>query len=109
MGKELKLKHGGKEYTLGFNRKAIELLEQQGYSITTMGEKPYSTMSALFAGAFYKNHRGMSVFEIEKIMEDIRDPDGMFEKITDMYQETIEHTFTAKGDEEKNGTWEASW
>ena len=52
MAKKISFVHDGKEYTLEYTRKSIEIMERQGFVIGDIVDKPMLTLPALFAGAF---------------------------------------------------------
>ena len=57
MAKQLCIKYNDKEYTLEYTRKSIELMERRGFKISDIQDKPVTTLTALFAGAFLAHHK----------------------------------------------------
>lgn len=91
----------GKNYVLGFNRKTVKQMENEGFNFDDMGIKPLTCVSDLFAGAFKMNHRFEKREVIERIHANIRDKDKITEKLVQMYSDTIK-SLMADDDSEEN-------
>lgn len=109
MAKQIVLKHEGKEYTLEFNRKSIQAMERQGFVASDIGDKPMSTLPALFAGAFQMHHRFLNKSVIDDMLYHIKNKEAFIEKLSEMYSEPLITLIDEPEENEGNIDWEASW
>ena len=109
MAKKISLIHDGKEYTLEYTRKSIEIMERQGFNVNDISEKPMTTLPALFAGAFLAHHRFVKRDVIDKIYDSLPNKQDLISKLAEMYNEPIEALFEEPKESEGNVSWEASW
>lgn len=111
MGKYITLtdKSTGKVYTLEFNRKAIEIMERQGFVLNELTDKPATMLPMLFRGAFMMHHPTVRRDVIDALYDEISNKTALIEKLTDMYSEPL---LTLVGDseaDEGNVEWGASF
>ncbi len=94
------------EYTLEFNRRTVRVMEQQGFKITEVQDKPMTMLPELFVGAFAMHHPFMKSKEINAIYDEIVDKEGFIEALVNLYSEPIE-ALMAEPDKikGKNVTW----
>lgn len=94
-------------YTLGFNRNTVVTLEQQGFSVEAMENKPNLYVPVFFYGAFAQYHRGIKRNLVEEIYEKLPDKRGLLRVLLEAYAETSNALFDEpeEGDE-GNLTWE---
>ena len=59
----------GKHYTLLFNRRAVQKMEQNGFDLNNAGVKVASCAFELFSGAFYANHPFVNEREKERMFD----------------------------------------
>lgn len=95
----------GTEYTLEFNRDSIKFAESRGFRAEDVADFPMSKIPELFFYAFRMHHKNVSREKTDKmIFEDwggINDlPDGLIERLFQLYNEPFEATKTE--DERKN-------
>mgnify|MGYP001284763793 CR=1 FL=1 len=109
MAKKIFFVHDGKEYTLEYTRKSIEIMERQGFNVNDISEKPMTTLPALFAGAFLANHKWVKKDVIDEIYSRMENKQDLLQKLTEMYNEPIEALFEEPKESEGNVSWEASW
>jgi len=109
MAKQISFEYDGKQYTLEFTRKSIEIMERQGFNINDIIEKPMTTLPALFAGAFLANHKWVKKDVIDEIYSRMENKQDLLQKLTEMYNEPIEALFEEPKESEGNVSWEASW
>ena len=110
MAKQIKLTYDGQDYTLEYTRKSVEKMEQAGFVVSEVKDKPVSTLPVLFAGAFLAHHRWVKQDIIDEIYETIPNKESFMSKLVEMYAEPIEALFDEpKGDAEKNATWEVNF
>jgi hypothetical protein len=109
MAKQIVFEHKGKEYTLEFTRKSIEIMERQGFIANDIVEKPVSTLPALFAGAFLAHHRYLKKEIIDEIFSKMTNKQELITKLAEMYNEPILALVDEPEEAEGNVSWEASW
>ena len=109
MAKTISITYKGTEYTLEFTRKSVETMERQGFVIGDIGDKPISTLPALFAGAFLAHHRSVENGTVEKIFAGIPDKTKFIQKLAEMYNEPLETLLDEPEETEGNLTWGANW
>ena len=95
----------GLEYTLEFNRESVRYAESRGFKVEDVANYPMSKIPELWFYAFRMHHRNVSREKTDKmIFEDfggINDlPDGLIERLFQLYNEPFEATKTE--DERKN-------
>lgn len=108
MAKTLTIKIEDRVYTLEYTRETVSAMERNGFSIESLSDKPMSSLPALFAGAFAAHHR-IKREEIDRIFGKLRDKDGLFAKLVEMYNSTLDTLFDEPDEDEGNATWEATW
>lgn len=108
MSKTLSFIYDGKEYTLEYTRKSVEMMEKQGFVATDITTKPMSTLPALFAGAFLAHHRYVQREVIDKIFADAPNKDDLIGKLAEMYNEPI-MALVEEPAEKGKVEWTASW
>ena len=109
MAKQIKFSFEGRDYTLEFTRKAIDLMERQGFVASNISEKPISTLPAMFAGAFIAHHKFMKREEIDAIFAKMTNKEDLISKLADMYNEPILAMLEEPEESEGNVEWGASW
>lgn len=109
MAKKISFIYDGKEYTLEYTRKSIEIMERQGFNVNDISEKPMTTLPALFAGAFLTHHKWVKKDVIDEIYNRMENKQDLLQKLTEMYNEPIEALFEEPKESEGNVSWEASW
>jgi hypothetical protein len=90
MAKKINFTFQGKEYILEYNRKAIEIMERQGFMLEEVAAKPMTMLPALFRGAFLKNHPGIKRELVDDIYSKLQDKQKLIETLTEMYAEPIQ-------------------
>lgn len=109
MAKQIKFSFEGRDYTLEFTRKAIDLMERQGFVASNISEKPISTLPAMFAGAFIAHHKFMKREDIDAIFAKMTNKEDLISKLADMYNEPILAMLEEPEESEGNVEWGASW
>ena len=102
------------QYVLEYSRNAVKQLEQQGFVVDQLGEKPMTMVPLLVYGAFIKNHKGIKRALVDEIYEHIVDKigdgeDGFIQVLLEMYAETV-NTLTDNStvDEGNAATWKVT-
>ena len=109
MSKTINLTYEGKTYTLEFTRKSVERMEATGFDVSELGTKPMSTLPLLWKGSFLAHHKNVKEYLINKMFEQIRGKEELFDKLADMYVDTVESLFDEPENDEGNLEWEANW
>lgn len=109
MAKTISIPYCEKTYTLEFTRNSVKALEERGFVISDIGDKPMSTLPALFAGAFKAHHPWVKQEVVDNIFDKITNREQLFRKLAEMYNETIETLMAEPEEDEGNVTWDANW
>ena len=102
------------EYNLEFSRNAVKQMEQQGFVLDQIGDKPMTMVPLLVYGAFMKNHKGIKRTLVDEIFEHITDKlgdgeTGFIQALLEMYAETVNTlTDTSSVDEGNAATWKVT-
>ena len=103
-----------KEYVLEYSRDAVKRMEQQGFVLDQIGEKPMTMVPLLVYGAFAKHNKGIKRNLVDEIYEHITDKigdgeDGFIQTLLEMYSDTV-NTLTANNavDEGNAATWKVT-
>ena len=107
MSKKIKLSYEGKEYTLEYTRNTALALEQSGFVLSDVRNKPVSSLVTLFNGAFVANHRRLEGSVVEKIFDSLKDKEKLLAALVGMYDETVSSLMDST-DDEGYATWEMS-
>ena len=98
-------------YNLEYSRNSVKQMEQQGFVLDQIGEKPMNMIPLLVYGAFMKNHKGIKRSLVDEIYEHITDKvgdgeTGFIQALLEMYAETVSTlTENASVDEGNVATW----
>ena len=109
MNKQLSFTYEGKEYTLEFTRKTVEIMERNGFNVEEIRTKPILTLPTLFAGAFLANHRYVKHDVIEAIYALLPNKTELIGKLAEMYNEPIAALVEEPEENAGNLTWTANW
>lgn len=107
MAKTINFNHEGQHYVLEFSRRTVRQMENNGFTLNDLSDKPMNTLNELFAGAFKKNHRNVKPEQIDKMQALFADKDKLIETLFSMYSETIETLTTNDPAEDRENliTW----
>ena len=108
MSTKINISYKDKEYTLEYSREAVRQIEQLGFVIGQVEDKPFTMIPILFYGAFIKNHK-ISKKHTDEIMDHIPnfyDGEGILPILVEMYAETISSLTNKKIEDEGNAV---SW
>lgn len=105
MSKQIKFNYEGTDYTLEYTRRSIEKLEQRGFRLADVADKPVSTLPVLFAGAFLVHHPFASKEVVDRIFNEFADKETLLQKLGEMYNDPIR----AMTESEGKVKWEANW
>ena len=113
MSSRITVSYQNKDYVLEYSRQSVRQMEQTGFVLEQVSEKPMTMIPLLVYGAFLKNNKGIKRALVDEIYDNICDKVGDDEKegfvqvLLEMYAETL-NTLTdnkADGDEGNAATW----
>lgn len=94
----------GRKYRLQFNRRISEAMEREGF-VFDMGNKPNTTITTLFRGAFRMHHKGMMPEKIDKIWKFQRGKSKLIAYLYSLYMKPLGELLDEEKDDEENPTW----
>lgn len=102
---KINITYNEKEYTLEFTRDTVKLMEQSGFTISELGDRPVSLMPRLFAGAFQAHHPRLSSRVIQEIFDHLNNKREMLTALIEMYSAPINSLFDDADGAEGNAAW----
>ena len=105
MSKQIIIPFQDEKYILEYTRKSIEKLEQGGFKVSDVKDKPVSTLPVLFAGAFLAHHPYVKKEVVDAIFAQCADKETLLQKLGEMYNDPIRVMTESEG----NLKWEANW
>ena len=109
MNKQLRFTYQDKEYVLEYTRKSVEAMEKKGFVAADIETKPVTVLPALFAGAFFANHRFVKQEVIDEIYSKMTNKSELISKLAEMYNEPIMALVDEPEESAGNVDWTASW
>ena len=109
MAKQINFTYEGKDYCLEFTRRSIKQMEDNGFSVQQLTDRPATLIPALFAGSFRANHKSVKSELIEEIYSHMPEKDKLIESLVDMFNEALEAMMDEPKDDEKKVNWTANW
>lgn len=106
--KQLTFTYGDTDYVLEFTRNSVRQMESNGFIAGDLENKPMTVLPDLFAGAFIAHHRFVKRKLIDEIYGKMKDKASLIERLTVMYNDTIESMLFDEP-EEGNLEWTPSW
>ena len=88
MEKTLTFTKEGKTYTLAFTRETVIATENMGFDLGRILERPVSSLTYLWRGAFLEHHDTLTIAEADKLLEKI-DKKGLLDALLDLYNAPI--------------------
>ena len=111
MATKITVNYNKHSYDLEYSRNAVKQMEQQGFVMDQISDKPMNMIPLLVYGAFMKNHKGIKRALVDEIYDHIVDKigdngAGFIQTLLDMYAETV-NVLTDNGsvDEGNVATW----
>ena len=94
MATTITVNYKNEEYVLEFSRNSAKTMEQQGFVLDQISEKPMTMIPLLVYGAFMKNNKGIKRSLVDEIYEHITDKvgdgeNGFIQVLLEMYAETV--------------------
>lgn len=84
------------DYVLEYSRQSVKHMEDQGFVLDQIGDKPMTMIPLLVYGAFMKYNRGIKRQLVDEIYENLvgkigKDgEDGFIQTLLEMYAETVQ-------------------
>lgn len=94
----------GRKYRLQFNRRISEAMEREGF-VFDMENKPNTTITTLFRGAFRMHHKGMMPEKIDKIWKFQRGKSKLIAYLYSLYMKPLGELLDEEKEDEENPTW----
>ena len=93
----------GEKYTLEFTRDSVAYAQYKGFVIDDVNVKPMVAIPDLFRYAFRAHHKNISTLKIDKLFDELGGlPDGMLERLVELYYKPYNCLFNADEGETKN-------
>ena len=108
MSTKISIKYNGKEYELEYTRATAAQIEDQGFSLDKLTDKPARMIPLLFYGAFLKHNRGIKPQTTDEIFMHLANKDGddgmngIIGVLAEMYAETVQTLTDSQNVDEGN-------
>ena len=108
MSTKITIEYQNNEYVLEYSRDSVRQMEQQGFVLDQISEKPMTMVPLLVYGAFTKNNKGIKRKLVDEIYERLvgkidggEGENGFIQTLLEMYADTVntltENTPTDEG------------
>ena len=101
--KTIKLEYQGETYVLEYSKRAITIMEDQGFRLNDIDDKPMTSLLLLFKGAFIKNHKMVPETLVEEIYDHCGNVDKLVPVLMEMYMQAFDGIRTE--DDSKKASW----
>ena len=115
MSTKITISYQKKNYDLEFSRTTAGQIEDQGFVLDQITEKPVKMIPLLFYGAFLKHNRGISRKLVDEIFDNLVNKSGedgetgIIGILAEMYAETVQTlTDTKPADEGNLAVWKVT-
>ena len=112
MSTKVTISYKNTDYILEFSRTTAAQIEDQGFVLDQIAEKPVKMIPLLVYGAFLKHNRGIKRSLVDEIYENLvgkagdEETQGFIAVLAEMYAETVQTlTDTKSGDEGNRAVW----
>lgn len=95
MSTKITISYKNNDYVLEFSRATAKQIEDQGFILDQLGDKPATMIPLLVYGAFMKNNRGIKRALVDEIYENVvnkvgtDEQEGFINVLGEMYAETV--------------------
>lgn len=94
MATQITVTYKNNDYVLEYSRTAVKQMEQQGFVLDQISDKPMTMVPLLVYGAFAKHNKGIKRNLMDEIYEHITDKigdgdNGFIQALLEMYAETV--------------------
>lgn len=115
MSTKITVSYKKNDYVLEFSRTTAAQIEEQGFVLDQIAEKPVKMIPLLVYGAFLKHNRGIKRSLVDEIYENLvnkagdEETQGFIATLAEMYAETVQTlTDTKPVDEGNKAVWSVS-
>lgn len=115
MSTTITINYNDRDYTLEYNRMAVRQMEQQGFVLDQISDKPMTMIPLLVQGAFIKNHNMVRPALRNEIYDNLVNKtgtdgeNGFIQALLEMYAETVNVlTENNPADEGNVATWKVN-
>lgn len=115
MSTQITVTYKKNDYVLEFSRATVKQIEDQGFVLDQLTEKPATMIPLLVYGAFIKNNRGIKRSLVDEIYENLvckvgkNGEEGFISVLAEMYAETVSSLMDdAPVDEGNAATWKVT-
>lgn len=115
MATQITVTYKKNDYTLEFSRTTAAQIEDQGFVLDQIGEKPVKMIPLLVYGAFLKHNRGIKRSLVDEIYENLvnkagdDETQGIIATLAEMYAETVQSlTDNTSADEGNRAVWKVT-
>ena len=115
MSTKITVEYKKNEYILEFSRTTAAQIEEQGFVLDQITEKPVKMIPLLVYGAFLKHNRGIKRSLVDEIYENLvnkageGEENGIISVLAEMYAETVQSlTDTKPADEGNPAVWKVT-
>lgn len=115
MSTKITVTYKSQEYVLEFSRNTAKQIEDQGFILDQLTDKPATMIPLLVYGAFMKNNRGIKRALVEEIYANIvgkignDGEEGFINTLGEMYAETVSSLMSDDPVDEGNAaTWKVT-
>jgi hypothetical protein len=108
MSTKIAITYQNKKYELEFSRTTASQIEDQGFVLEQLTEKPVKMIPLLFYGAFLKHNRGINRRLVDEIFDNLVNKsgedgeNGIIGVLAEMYAETVQTLTDAQATDEGN-------
>lgn len=108
MSTKISISYQKKTYDLEFSRTTAGQIEDHGFVLDQLTEKPLTMIPLLFYGAFLKHNRGISRKLVDEIFDNLVNKagndgeNGIIGVLAEMYAETVNTLTDSKSEDEGN-------
>lgn len=92
MEKTLTFTDNGKEYRLTFTRETVIATENMGFSIDSVNEKPITSLTILWRGAFLAHHSELTLGEVDELFNKVEKKE-LLGALVELYRAPVESLF----------------
>lgn len=96
----------GNKYTLEFNRRIVERMENNGFKLDT--DRPNTMITDLLIGALTMHHKGMTKERALEIWDCQRKKDELLTALTRMYMKPLNDLMAEPEGDDDSPTWETA-
>lgn len=115
MSTKVTINYQKKDYILEYSRTTAAQIEEQGFVLDQIADRPVKMIPLLVYGAFLKHNRGIKRSLVDEIYENLVNKagdeaeQGFIATLAEMYAETVQSLTDSKsGDEGNKAVWSVS-